>query len=90
MQLRTAAHSSRPVGFSLIELMVVVAIAAVLFAIAVPSYVTFIRQSRRTEAKTTGAGPGRTRRALSQHQPRGLYADPCEPRLHGRLAARDW
>jgi type IV pilus assembly protein PilE len=53
MQLRTAARSSRPArGFSLIELMVVVAIATILFAIAVPGYMIYIRQSRRTEAKT--------------------------------------
>jgi type IV pilus assembly protein PilE len=52
MQLRTAARSFRPGGFSLIELMVVVAIATILFAVAVPSYLTYIRQSRRTEART--------------------------------------
>ena len=42
-----AAH-----GFTLIELMVVVVIATILLSIAVPSYMTQIRQSRRTEAKT--------------------------------------
>jgi type IV pilus assembly protein PilE len=53
MQMRTAASSSRRAGgFTLIELMVVVAIATILFALAVPSYMTYIRQSRRTEAKT--------------------------------------
>src|SRR3977135_387895 len=53
MHLRNAARSSRPPGgFSLIELMIVVAIATILFALAVPSYITYIRQSRRTEAKT--------------------------------------
>jgi type IV pilus assembly protein PilE len=52
MQLRTAAPSSRPGGFSLIELMVVVAIATILFAVAVPSYMLYVRQSRRTEART--------------------------------------
>jgi len=39
-------------GFSLIELMVVVVIATILFGIAVPSYMLYIRQSRRTEART--------------------------------------
>lgn len=53
MQLRTAARSSRPRGgFSLIELMIVVAVATILFALAVPSYISYIRQSRRIEAKT--------------------------------------
>jgi type IV pilus assembly protein PilE len=52
MQLRTAARSSPPGGFSLIELMVVVAIATILFAVAVPSYLTYVRQSRRTEARS--------------------------------------
>src|SRR5256885_3820038 len=46
MQPRPAARSSRPAGgFTLIELMVVVAIATILFAIAIPSYVTYIRRS---------------------------------------------
>jgi type IV pilus assembly protein PilE len=39
-------------GFSLIELMVTVMIAAILLTIAVPAYQTFIRKSRRTDAKT--------------------------------------
>jgi type IV pilus assembly protein PilE len=39
-------------GFSLIELMVTVMIAAILLSIAVPSYQAYIRKSRRTEAKT--------------------------------------
>ena len=39
-------------GFTLIELMVVVVIASILLGIAVPSYMSQIRKSRRTDAKT--------------------------------------
>jgi type IV pilus assembly protein PilE len=52
MSLQIQAPARRVRGFSLIELMVVVAIGAILFAIAVPSYMSYIRQARRTDAKT--------------------------------------
>src|SRR5579872_5390333 len=39
-------------GFTLIELMIVVVIATILLSIAIPSYLSQVRQSRRTEAKT--------------------------------------
>jgi type IV pilus assembly protein PilE len=38
-------------GFTLVELMVTIAIGAMLLAIATPSYLTHVRKSRRTEAK---------------------------------------
>jgi len=49
MKLQTSAKSR---GFTLIELMVVCLIAAILLAVAVPSYMTQVRQSRRTDART--------------------------------------
>jgi type IV pilus assembly protein PilE len=49
MELRAGTRVS---GFTLVELMIVVVIATILLSIAVPSYMTQMRQSRRTEAKT--------------------------------------
>jgi type IV pilus assembly protein PilE len=39
-------------GFTLVELMVSIVVVAILMSIAIPSYTSQIRKSRRTEAKT--------------------------------------
>jgi type IV pilus assembly protein PilE len=46
-----SATSVRHRGFTLIELMIVVVIAAILVGIAVPSYTSQVRKSRRTDAR---------------------------------------
>jgi type IV pilus assembly protein PilE len=50
MELPVAQRSSR--GFTLVELMIVVVVASILLAVAIPSYKVYVRNSRRTEAKT--------------------------------------
>lgn len=47
--MRTASH--RIAGFTLIELMIVVAVVAILSAVAYPSYQEHVRKSRRAQAK---------------------------------------
>jgi type IV pilus assembly protein PilE len=46
-----STRSMRQRGFTLIELMIVVVIASILVGIAVPSYTSQVRKSRRTDAR---------------------------------------
>ncbi len=46
----TKIHKQK--GFSLIELMMTVAIIGILGSIALPSYMSYVKKSKRTEAKT--------------------------------------
>jgi type IV pilus assembly protein PilE len=58
------ARFGRTAGFTLIEVMITVAIVAIIAAIAVPSYADYVMRSRLVEAKS-GLAEMRTR--LEQH-----------------------
>jgi type IV pilus assembly protein PilE len=44
-------HKASKMGFTLVELMIVVAIVAILVALALPSYAAYIRKANRGEAQ---------------------------------------
>lgn len=50
--MRAYSRSGGAAGFTLIELMIAVVIAAILLSIAIPSYRSQVQKSRRTDAKT--------------------------------------
>jgi type IV pilus assembly protein PilE len=78
MQPRSFKPLSRPRGFTLVELMIVVVIGAILLGIAVPSYMSSIRKTRRSEAKTAALElAGREERFLSTN-PAGYSNTPTD------------
>ena len=52
MKTFAGSRTDQEAGFTLVELMVTIVIASILIAIAVPSYTSQIRKSRRTEARS--------------------------------------
>ncbi len=50
--MMATSSGARSTGFTLVELMIVLVIAAILVSVAIPAYQSQIRKSRRTDAKT--------------------------------------
>jgi type IV pilus assembly protein PilE len=70
-------------GFTLVELMIVVVIAAILLSIAVPAYTSSLRKSRRSDAKTALLDlAGREERYLSTN-PAGYSSTPADLGIPG-------
>ena len=51
-RLSPARPATKGAGFTLIEMMVVVAIVAILASIALPSYTSYVNRARRADART--------------------------------------
>ena len=64
-------HLGKRAGFTLVELMIVVAIIGVLSAIAIPNFLTWAARSRRTEAYVNLAAVGRLQ--ITFYTERGQY-----------------
>lgn len=52
-QTKSLANKTQIKGFSLVELMIAIAITGIIAAVAIPSYVSSIQKSRRSDATAT-------------------------------------
>ena len=82
MAKNTAPPKTASGGFTLIELMVTVAIVAILATIASAAYTSQVQKSRRTDARNARARFGRARGKTLQHHQR-LQRHRDGPRLYG-------
>jgi type IV pilus assembly protein PilE len=76
-------------GFTLMELMVVIVIVAILAAVAVPLYINYVRDARRTEAK--GAIAAAISAEQIYYQTNSKYsADSTQVHFDPGDAGRNW
>jgi prepilin-type N-terminal cleavage/methylation domain-containing protein len=70
-KLRSAMRSQQ--GFTLIELMIVVAIIGILAAVAVPNFISYRDRSRQAAVIATGGGIRAAIAGLAADDPQNLY-----------------